>query len=183
MTFINPRLDKKLLFSSLTLLLLGLGISFILTRPNKGSGEIPSSSPKTTTALSSSKSQASSEIPSSNPSSDTSSNKSSATTNTVAELKEPSGTFISNHHPGDDSPTAISSVCNTSPGATCYLQFTKGDVIKTLASQVADGNGSTFWNWDVQEAGFTSGSWKVTAIASLNGQTKSTPDPLNLEVK
>jgi hypothetical protein len=38
------------------------------------------------------------------------------------------------------------------------------------------------WNWDTKDADFSSGQWKIIAVASLNGQTKSTSDPSPLEI-
>ena len=98
----------------------------------------------------------------------------------------PTGTFVSNHRPslsGTTTPSKEQSACTTVPGATCYIKFTKDGVVKTLPVQTADNNGSVIWNWDVAQAGFDTGSWQITAIASLNGQSKSATDSLALEVK
>ena|SRR5579859_7734742 len=109
---------------------------------------------------------------------------SSPTTN--QPLKAPSGTFVSNHKPslsGSSAPSQEQSVCNTTPGANCYIQFTKGNVTKTLPVQTVNSSGSAYWTWDVQSAGFSVGSWQVTAIASANGQTMTTQDSQPLEVQ
>lgn len=99
-------------------------------------------------------------------------------------LITPFGNFVSNHFPGKDgSPTAEQSVCNTTPGANCYIEFTKDGVTKKLDSKVADSSGSVIWNWDVKDAGLTEGSWQITAIASANGQTKSATDQISLEIQ
>jgi len=98
----------------------------------------------------------------------------------------PSGTFISNHHPnlsGSPAPNKIQSTCITTPGAKCTIVFTKGTVSKSLDSQVADADGAVYWEWILQDKGLTEGVWKVTAVATLNNQTASTDDPINLEVK
>jgi cytoskeletal protein RodZ len=167
------------------ILLLVLIIVFALRQPNKGSGVIPSSSPKSS-ARASDKQPGPSDTPSAV--SDKSGSSSSNTSQPAAGLTllAPSGTFVSNHHPnlgGSPAPTAEQSVCNTTQGASCYIKFTKGDITKTLASQVVDNTGSTYWSWDVKASGFTEGSWQITAIASLNSQTKSTADSQALTIQ
>ena len=102
-------------------------------------------------------------------------------------LVTPVGNFVSNHFPGQNgAPTTEASVCNTSPGATCYIKFTNTSTNQTtqLASQVANAQGQTSWYWDVSnDAHLTSGKWKVTAVATLNGQTKTADDALNLTIQ
>jgi hypothetical protein len=102
-------------------------------------------------------------------------------------LIAPFGDFVSNHFPGKNgSPTSESSVCNTSPGASCYIKFTKvgGSESTQLPAQTADARGSTTWNWDINsDAHLTSGDWKVTAVATLGAQTKSTDDALKLNIQ
>lgn len=95
----------------------------------------------------------------------------------------PFGNFVSNHHPGGNSPTSEASTCNTSAGATCYIQFTKGSVVKKLDSQTTDARGGAIWYWDIKNAGLTQGSWSITAVATLNGQTKTTVDAQPLVVQ
>lgn len=103
------------------------------------------------------------------------------------QLITPYGTFVSNHNPGKDgSPTSEQSVCNTNPAAICYIKFTKDGITKTLQPQAADSSGVVYWSWDVNNAkdiGLTAGSWQVSAIASLNGQTKSSDDVVPLEIQ
>lgn len=97
---------------------------------------------------------------------------------------QPTGPFVSNHTPGQNgSPTTEISNCNTTPGATCFIEFTNGSTTKQLAPQATDGNGSTSWSWDIGSAGLTSGSWKITAIATLNGKTSSASDGAPLVVQ
>jgi hypothetical protein len=98
----------------------------------------------------------------------------------------PFGSFVSNHRPnlsGSPAPSQEQSVCNTTPGATCYIQFTQNGVVKKLAPQVANADGVTSWTWDVKTAGFTEGNWEITAIATLNGQSSSAKDTLSLSVQ
>jgi flagellar hook assembly protein FlgD len=102
-------------------------------------------------------------------------------------LIAPSGNFVSNHKPGQNgSPTSEQSVCDTTPGATCFIQFTRDSTVKILAPQVAGSDGTAFWEWDAKDAssiGLTPGSWNVSAVASLNGQTKTSNDALPLEIQ
>jgi hypothetical protein len=101
-------------------------------------------------------------------------------------LLTPSGTLVSNHRPslsGTSSPSSEQSVCNTTPGAVCYIEFTKDNEVKKLPAQTTDPTGATFWSWDVKQAGLSVGSWKITAIVTLNGQSKSFTDSLSLEIQ
>jgi cytoskeletal protein RodZ len=126
------------------------------------------------------------------------SNKAASSTVTSTSDKDTSGnpvaagsltldsaqTFVSNHKPGQNgSPTSEQSVCNTTPGASCHIQFTKGSLVKSLDTKVADSNGVAVWSWDVKDAGFSSGSWQISAIANLSGQTKTATDPTPLEIQ
>jgi hypothetical protein len=98
----------------------------------------------------------------------------------------PTGNFVSNHHPNLDGAPALSSVqsvCNTTAGAECFISFTNpAGIVKTLPVQKTDSNGATYWNWDVRQAGFTVGTWKIKITATLNGQTQSAEDVQSLEV-
>lgn len=101
-------------------------------------------------------------------------------------LTKPSGQFVSNHHPslsGSKEMYSESSVCNTTPGASCYITFTMGSLIKKLGAQLADTNGAVYWDWDIKTAGLSQGTWTINAVASLNGQTLSAQDSQNLEVQ
>lgn len=105
---------------------------------------------------------------------------------TVATLLEPSGTFVSNHQPnldGDPRPAQEQSTCTTTPGASCSIIFTQGDITKTLEAKTADANGNVIWNWDIKSAGFSTGAWKIKAVATLNGQSKSASDAQDLVVQ
>lgn len=99
---------------------------------------------------------------------------------TTNDLTAPYGSFVSNHHPSSQSDIE-ESVCTTSPGAECYIEFTNGTTIKKLPAKIIDSTGSTYWIWKPSDIGV--GTWKVTAIASLDGKTKSTTDQLSLEIK
>ena len=96
----------------------------------------------------------------------------------------PYGSFVSNHNPTlSGTLSNEESVCNTTPGATCYIAFTQNGVTKKLPVETADSNGSVFWSWNVGQAGFTTGSWQITAYATLNGQTVSSQDKILLNVQ
>ncbi len=103
-------------------------------------------------------------------------------------LVKPSGAFVSNHRPSLSGsggvPSSEVSVCNTTPGATCTITFTNtgNNAVKTLASQKTDSNGAVYWSWDINTAGFSQGTWTIAATSSLNGQSLSAKDALNLEV-
>jgi len=142
---------------------------------HKNISTIPSTSPSNKSTDSSSSAPAVS-----SPSSDKSI---SSTTPPKGEAPAvPYGTFVSNHHPAAG-PTQEASVCNTTPGASCYIEFTYGNDVKKLDPHITDANGSAFWNWNTSQAGLSSGSWKITAVATLNGQTSTANDQLNLEVQ
>lgn len=101
------------------------------------------------------------------------------------QLFTPTGNFVSNHHPnlsGSPAPNTLTSACNTTPGATCEIIFTKGNVTKSLSLTKTDGNGAAFWTWKLQDVGLTEGTWKITAVAHLNSDTKSAIDALDLVV-
>ena len=106
---------------------------------------------------------------------------SSANTTLIA----PQGDFVSNHHPnlgGSPAPNTEQSVCNTTPGATCQIIFTKDGITQTLPSQTADSGGAAYWSWKLQDLNLTEGTWKVSAKATLGSQTKTADDALQLEV-
>lgn len=110
--------------------------------------------------------------------------KSNSSSNSI-NLITPYGTFVSNHKPslsGTSSPSSEQSVCNTSQGVSCYIEFIMGSTIKQLPTQTTDNNGSAYWTWDVKKAGLTTGDWQITAVVSQNGETKTANDSLKLSV-
>jgi hypothetical protein len=174
--------NRILLIVLVGLLLVALA-GLLFSRPaTKQVSTIPSSTSVGTSSNASSEAQNS--LTNSGGANDSSSSQSGGTTTERAVLNAPWGNFVSNHSPGQNgSPLAETSVCNTTPGATCYLKFTNGAKTRLLDKKVANVNGSIIWNWDVKAAGFESGDWRITAIATLNGKTKSTVDSLPLSVK
>jgi hypothetical protein len=109
---------------------------------------------------------------------------SNSTSNSGLPLVTPFGVFVSNHTPGQNgAPTSIDSTCNTTSGANCYIKFTKGSITTKLPSKITSSDGTATWNWDIKDANLTSGEWQITAIATLDGQTKSAADPRPLTIK
>lgn len=95
--------------------------------------------------------------------------------------QKPYGDFVSTHSPS--SADTIVSVCNTTPRASCYIEFTNNGVTKKLSTVTTDGSGGANWTWKLSDAGLTKGDWKITAVSSLNGKIASTSDPLALKVQ
>jgi hypothetical protein len=185
-----PRKFKKiprrtLLLALAALILIIAATAYAQHRSRIGNPVIPSTNPaaaKSSSSQSSSEQQAASNT--SSPTTSSSEKVPAATPSTGSgSLIEPYGDFISNHHPGGSAPTTEASVCNTTAGAVCYIQFTMGSTVKKLSAQTTGSNGATYWYWDVKDAGLSQGSWTVTAIASLNGQTKSAADSQPLLVQ
>jgi|SRR5579862_1146368 len=149
---------------------------------------IPTHGSSTTSSSNSSQSSLKSN---STPSSNSSAKNPLPSPSSGSTLITPFGDFVSNHNPGapdqngNPTPTSETSVCDTTPGATCYISFTNSNGQTTqLPTQTAGSDGSTSWDWDVsQDAHLTKGEWQITAVASLNGQTKSTNDPTKLTIQ
>lgn len=98
---------------------------------------------------------------------------------------KPSGTFVSNHRPnlsGSPAPNTLTSTCTTTPGAQCMIEFTNGDVVKSLPAKTADANGNANWDWKLQDIGITEGVWKIVAIASIGTNSVKESDALDLTV-
>jgi hypothetical protein len=102
----------------------------------------------------------------------------------VGTLAAPSGSFVSNHRPGaNGSPTIEQSQCISTPGAICFIQFTRDGIKKKLDPMTIGDSGSVTWDWDIKGSTLGSGSWQVSAVAQLNGEIKTTVDHNgNLEV-
>jgi cytoskeletal protein RodZ len=190
----KKQLTKKpaLLILSILLVILGVfaflelsGKTHIFRKQKASSGEIPVVSTTEPTEESPNNNES---APSTPPTQTPESPKqpSTSTPATGEGPTGPSGNFVSNHHPnldGNPAPSSIQSVCNTSPGASCYIEFKNGDVVKTLPTKTADSSGAVYWTWDIKQAGFTTGKWEITAIATQNNKTASTKDSLLLEVE
>jgi hypothetical protein len=177
---------KWLMRQALPLLVLAVVLYFIFGRgTNSAKTVIPSKSP--TQEHSANKLSASNPVSNnaSVPASQTPSQKDSIATPaggqlTLAEAQN----FVSNHTPGQNgSGFSEQSTCNTTPRATCYIEFTNGGVTKQLEPKVAGNDGTVIWNWDIKDAGLTSGSWTIKAIAQLNNETKSMQDQRQLVIQ
>lgn len=99
-------------------------------------------------------------------------------------LYAPHGEFVSNHNPGKNgSPTQETSVCNTTPGASCYITFTNGSISTKLPTKTADSSGTVYWYWDVKDdAHLSNGSWTIKAVATNGTDTKTTTDDIPLRI-
>ena len=147
--------------------------------PKTVSGPIPVISHKTTPQ---SVNTSSANTKGANTSTDTTSSTGPAVNSAV--LAAPSGIFVSNHHPGQNgTPLTEESTCTTTPGASCYIKLTQAGIVKTLPPQSTGDSGGASWDWSIGQAGLGSGSWQVEAVATLGSQTKTTVDPVSLEVQ
>lgn len=101
------------------------------------------------------------------------------------------GTFVSNH--GSDYHPVLSdsneeSTCTTTPSANCQVVFTNGDTTVSLPAEQTttsrqSQNATVSWSWTPAGIGLTTGTWTITAKATLNGQTKTVQDSLKLVVQ
>jgi hypothetical protein len=181
---------KHFIFYALPILVVAVVIGVLIHlhdvhQAQHKSGKVPSISSKSQTSnISSQKNRNSG---SSTPTTTTNNAKSGTTTQTPTPsgpIISPSGTFVSNHHPGENgTPTTEESVCNTTPYAQCDIQFTNNGIVKDLGFETTDANGSAFWQWDVNGSDIGPGEWQITAIAKLGNQTVETTDSLKLEVQ
>lgn len=108
-----------------------------------------------------------------------------ATLDTGVTPVEPSGTFVSNHHPnlsGSPAPSTESSTCTTTPGATCTIRFTKVNIVKSLEPKITNSDGNTNWDWALTDVGLTEGSWNITALATNGNKTATATDSMLLVV-
>lgn len=97
----------------------------------------------------------------------------------------PYGTFVSNHRPnlsGSPAPNQENSVCQTTPGVTCEIRFTKDGETKTLGPSKVGSDGFVSWDWKLQDIGLTQGTWQIQAVARNGTKTATATDPAALEV-
>ena len=173
--FLKRHPFRAVVVGVLAVMIVAVVVFFIFHR-GQSSPIIPSTSPAKTISGSSDKQIAATNNNSStNAASDAAkSTGSTAPASSGIPPTEPYGDFVSNHSPGGPNPTQETSVCDTTPGASCYIQFSQGGTTKSLATQTADANGATYWNWDASI--LSSGSWAIKAVATLNGQAKTATD-------
>ena len=187
------RKSKKFKFTKKTALLLAaflllVVLFFVFHHSKKTTSTIPVASPVATVKSSGDKQSSNSKADSSTSANNTTPQSTSAPTSSVSSTPpaNPSGSFVINHSPnlgGSPNSSKEQSTCITTPGAACYIEFAKDNDIKRLPAQTTDSSGAAVWEWDINDAGLSEGSWTVTAVASLNGQTRSTADHLTLEIK
>lgn len=173
--------NQKILIVIAALLLIAV---VALTWPNNGRNKSTQGSGATTPSSSSQSTSLPPTTPETTPASST--KQPTPSSGVTASLIAPTGSFVSNHHPnlgGSPAPNQEQSVCNTTPGATCNIEFTKSGVVKSLGSKITDSSGATYWTWTLQGIGLTQGSWKIVAVATLNGQTRTAEDALAIDVQ
>lgn len=102
-------------------------------------------------------------------------------TGSSSKLVKPTGNFVSSHFVSETS--RISSTCNSTPGAVCQIQFTKGSTTKKLPMKTVDSGGAAYWAWQPDSIGLTKGTWQISVVATLGSQRSTANDALNLEVK
>jgi hypothetical protein len=185
---ILEKIPKHYLFWLLAVVAVVIVLYLVFGGHNTPVSTIPGTTPKAETSAdnqSPARGSDSSSNTNSNPAASTSPKQSAAAPSPTSDLTlDEAQTFVSNHTPGQNgSSTTEQSTCNTTPGATCYIEFSKEGVVKRLDSQVADSSGQVIWNWDVNKAGLTSGSWSIKAVAELNGQVKSVTDARSLVIQ
>lgn len=98
----------------------------------------------------------------------------------------PTGVFVSNHHPnlsGQPAPNLESSTCSTTPGVSCQISFTNGDVTRSLEARVTNTDGNTSWTWKLSDIGLTVGDWKITAVATNGSKVTTAGDSMPLSIK
>jgi hypothetical protein len=108
-----------------------------------------------------------------------------AVINSDVTPSEPTGTFISNHHPnisGNPAPNTESSTCTTTPGANCQIRFTNGNITKSLDTKKTDSDGNASWDWSLNNIGLTAGEWSITAIATNGDKAATATDSMPLNV-
>jgi cytoskeletal protein RodZ len=111
----------------------------------------------------------------------TSTSDSSKGSSAPTTLQAPTGDFVSAHHVTLS--TSLGSVCNTAVGASCSISFSSAGVVKSLAKEAVDSNGTAYWDsWTPKGIGLTAGTWKITATASLGQQELSASDVTDLVV-
>jgi hypothetical protein len=100
-------------------------------------------------------------------------------------VSKPSGNFVSNHHPKigeNSSQNQMTSVCNTTPGANCNIEFTLGSTTKSLGPKVTDAQGFAYWSWNLEDLGFSEGTWEIKATASESNNIMTSIDSMGLVI-
>ena len=122
--------------------------------------------------------------PTSGQSSATAKNYSNTQPVSGTQLETPFGQFVSDQNPSlsNSSQQFEESICETTSGATCYIEFVKaGSSTITLPAQTTNSQGVTSWDWYLNKEGFTPGTWQITAVATLGSQTKSASESMTVQ--
>lgn len=184
----NKRLGVVIAVVTLVIITAGIGLHYKKAADDQSVAQATRQSTATAAKpLSAAKSQAaSSEITTSGSGAthdsvggSSSSDKSSTTSvDPATPLKAPYGEFVSAHIlPSGGEKQPQYSICRTTPGASCSIIFTQGDSVKSLPTKTADSEGAASWDkWIPSELGLTSGSWTITAKATLGTQNSQTTD-------
>ena len=180
--------NKKLLWAIVVVIVLIVGgLILARTRHKETSGVIPENTSNPTTNTNVTTDKPSAPVSSTPTVSSDKSTAAASNTNDGSGPIKPYGTFVSNHHPSlsgkDGVPSSMQSVCQGSFGAKCYLIFTKSGVTKSLPEKTIGSDGAVTWSWEVKTAGFSTGSWNIKAVSTLNNKTAETKDPILLEVQ
>ncbi len=128
------------------------------------------------------KSTSSSTQQSSQPSA-TQTNKNPTPSDTDNQSLESPGTyssFASSH--SVTSGTLENTVCITTPGASCTVEFKQGDVVKSLPAQSTDSTGSAYFYWTPGKVKLSPGNWSIILKVTLNGASKTAQDNITLQV-
>lgn len=172
------------------LLVVGVVVAYTATRTTKPTVSPPASQPTTIAHSAAQSGEAPDTVvpnPQPNPNPNVPGgpgNGSGSSANTA--ILAPSGNFFSKSKAGLNDQEQ--STCNSTPGASCTITFTKESVTKSLPSEVVNDSAKesqvafATWDWTPANLGLSSGNWTVTAIASLNSQSKSTVSGVNLQV-
>jgi cytoskeletal protein RodZ len=161
----------------LILVVIGVVIAYRTTR--HVSKIIPSTSPTTTQV---NNSIDNGKTPSIGGSSDNTQNQTTPTSPSPAP-SQPFGNFVSSHSPSLSQSPQMASVCNTTVGASCWIEFSKDTTVLSLKAVTTDNSGTAYWYWNLNDDGFSTGSWQITAKATLKGQTVTVKDTQPLVVK
>jgi hypothetical protein len=173
----KPKKNNKKIITIITVLMLLVIVAISLI--------IYTARPKTTKDTVQTNSSSSAGDSSATSSSKDSSQTTPAVINSDTTPREPTGTFISNHHPnlsGSPAPNTESSTCTTTPGANCEIRFTNGNITKSLDIKKTDSDGNASWDWNLNDIGLTAGEWIIKAIAINGSKTATATDSMPLNV-
>ena len=111
--------------------------------------------------------------------------KSNGNTQNSTTLLTPYGQFVSNQNPSISDPNQQTevSICETTPGASCYIEFlnNNGASAPSLKEQTTDSNGVTSWTWTLNQEGLTIGTWQVKAVTVLGNQTQTATETMTVQ--